>query len=304
MASGTALLASTAVRAMLVGYPGAGKTGALACLLNAGFKLKVLDFDGNLEPLLLYANPAMLGNLDAISFEDKMRMGQGGLEPIGIPTAFADAWRAMDEWKYKSIGLDGVPFETNLGKSDDWGPDTVVVLDSLTAMGEAAKARSMKMQNKTPTTMTDRVWGLAMQEQETFVKRLTAASNKFHVIVLAHLKMIGPKDIRSGDNAVTTQIKTEQASLIDTRLFPSALGWALPQQIGQHFPTLLELKLTVKAGHAKRMLNLVPRPELDIKLPSKLEARELDISDGMLQVFRTLSPASVQLVSTKENVNG
>lgn len=293
MASGTSLLASTAVRALAVGYPGSGKTGMLACLLNAGFKIRFLDFDGNLEPLLLYANPEKLGNLDVMSFEDPMRMGSGGMEPVGIPSAFVNALKAMDEWKYTNP--DGSV--TDLGKSKDWGLDTVVVLDSLTSMGEAAKARSMKLNNKTPMTTTDRVWGLAMQEQEEFIKMLTRQSNRFHVIVLAHLKMIGPKDIRKGDSALTQQIKEEQGSLIDTRLYPSALGWQLPQFIGQHFPTLIEVKVSVKANQVKRVINTRPRTDLDVKVPSKMEATELDISDGLLQIFKTLSPASVKLVT-------
>jgi hypothetical protein len=290
MVSGTSLLASNPVRAMLVGYPGAGKTGALACLLNAGFKLRILDFDGNLEPLLLYADKSRLGNLDVMSFEDKVRMGQGGLEPIGIPTAFANAFKAMDKWD-------------NGEESANWGLETVVVLDSLTAMGSAAMARSMKLNNKTPMNMTDRVWGMAMAEQEEFVKRLTSSANRHHVIVLAHLKMIGPKDVRKGDSPLTTQIKEEVGSLIDTRLYPSALGWQLPQNIGQHFPTLLEVSAQVKVGTVKRVLKLQPRAELDVKLPSTLTEKELDIKDGMLQIFRTLSPASVALVTKQGEVN-
>lgn len=298
MAKGSTLLANTAVRALLVGYPGAGKTGALACLIDAGFKMRFLDFDGNLEPLLLHADASKLDNLDVLHFEDRMRIGSAFHEPVGIPTAFSDALKAMDHWKYK----DGEGNEVDLGKSDEWGPDTIVVLDSLTAMGEASMKRAMKLSNKTPMNNTDRVWGLAMGEQAEFIKRLTRTSNRFHVIVLAHLKMIGPKDIRHGDSSLTQKIKEETGSLIETRLFPSALGWQLPQQIGGEFPTLLEVTASVKAGHVKRVIRTVPRPELDVKLPAILEAKELDIKDGMLHIFNALSPNSVKLV--KENVNG
>lgn len=292
MAKGSTLLANSAVRAMLVGYPGAGKTGSLSCLLNAGFKIRFLDFDGNLEPLILHADPAKLDNLDVLHFEDKMRIGQGFHEPIGIPTAFADALKAMDHWKYK----DESGQEVDLGHSKDWGPDTIVVLDSLTAMGEASMKRAMKLMNKTPMNNTDRVWGLAMAEQAEFIKRLTSTNNRHHVIVLAHLKMIGPKDIRSGDNQLTQKIKEEVGSLIETRLFPSALGWQLPQQIGGEFPTLLEVTTKIKAGKVSRVIRTLPRPELDVKLPASITESELDISDGMLHIFKALSPASVALV--------
>ena len=67
------LLASTPARIMIVGYPGAGKTGALACLANAGYKLRILDFDGNLEPLLDNLDDRAVPLVDAIHFEDELR---------------------------------------------------------------------------------------------------------------------------------------------------------------------------------------------------------------------------------------
>ncbi len=283
-----------------MGYPGAGKTGSLVPLLNAGYKLRFLDFDGNLEPLLHYANPKMLNNLDVLHFEDKMRIGAAFQEPVGIPSAFANALHALDRWKYK----DEQGTEVDLGASSDWGLDTIVVLDSLTAMGESAKLRAMKLLNKTPMNMSDRVWGLAMAEQLEFVKRLTSPNNKHHVLVLAHLKMVGPKDIRQGDSALTEDIKKQVGSMIETRLYPSALGWALPQVIGGEFPTLLEIASVVKAGSVKRVIRTVPRPELDVKLPASIAEKELDIKDGMLTIFRALSPQSVALVSQGETKNG
>lgn len=299
MANGRDLLAAAPVRALIVGYPGGGKTGGLACLLNAGFKLRILDFDGNLEPLLLHARPEMLGNLDAVQLEDETRVGAQYIEPVGIPNAFAKALALMDEWKYKNP--DGT--ETNLGRSKEWGLDTIVVLDSLTSMGEAAKLRAMKLMNKTKVTTTDRVWGVAMSEQEDFIKRLTSSANRHHVIVLAHLAMIGPKDVRKDDSELTKTIKEEAGALIDTRLYPTALGWKLPQTIAQHFPTTLQAMSKPlpgrKVGH---VLSSLPRPELDLKLPAINVPGELDISDGMLTIFKALSPASVALVQQRSEV--
>jgi hypothetical protein len=36
------------VKAMLAADSGSGKTGALACLVDAGFNLRILDFDNGL----------------------------------------------------------------------------------------------------------------------------------------------------------------------------------------------------------------------------------------------------------------
>ena len=302
MTNAAALLRNAALRILVVGYPGTAKTGSLASLLNAGFKIRMIDFDGNVDPLLQYANPEALSRLDVAYFEDRMRTGSSFMEPIGIPQAFAYALKQLDDWKTQDA--DGN--EISLGSSKDWGPDTIVVLDSLTKMGDAAFRRAMKLLNKTPANVTDRVWGLAMQEQSAFIEALTSANNKHHVIVLAHLTMIGPKDKRSGESDIAATIKEQIAEILPTRLYPSALGWKLPQQIGGEFPILLEAERITKGGTTTRTLNLAPKTLIDVKFPGALGPNalpsRLDISDGMLRVFKALSPGSVDLVG-KELIN-
>lgn len=297
MTNAANLLRNPALRIMVVGYPGTAKTGSLVSLLNAGFKIRMLDYDGNIEPLLQYADKDKLKNLDIVYLEDKMRLGTQFSEPAGLPTALQDGRKLLDEWKYKEE--DGT--EVNLGKPEDWGPDTIVVLDSLTKLGDAAFRRAMKVLNKTPANITDRVWGLAMQEQAAFVEKLASRNNKYHVIVLAHLKMLGPADVRAGDSALTEQIKEAQADIVPTRMYPSALGKVLARNIGAEFPILLEAEVITKGGKTTRTLNLEPKTLVDIKFPGDYpkEGSRLPIETGMLRVFETLSPGSVELV--KEN---
>jgi len=275
------------VRMMIVGYPGTAKTGSIASLLNAGYKVRLLDFDGNSQSLLTYTDKDKLQNLDIATFEDKMRNGQRFIETTGVPTAFASALNMMDEWKYKED--DGT--EVNLGKSKEWGCDTVVVLDSLTSMGEASFRRQRSLSNKTPLDTTQQVWGLAMEQQNAFIEKLTSEANHFHVVVLSHLKMIGPKDIQKGDEDVTKELKNRAADIIATRLFPSALGQGLPPTIGGHFPTLILAENEFTGDRLKaRVLRTVPRPELDLKLPSKVSFDKADVSDGLARIFAELAP--------------
>jgi hypothetical protein len=288
MANAAKLALRSPVRAMLVGYPGAGKTGALASIANMGYKIRFLDFDGNTEPLLRFTKPEFLPNIDIVYFEDKMRRGAKGFEPLGNPTAFAGALDMMDHWKYTEA--DGTIVD--LGASKDWGCDTVVVLDSLTAMGEAAMRRVMFMANKNIFNRTQQVWGIAQGEQEAFVNKLTSKSNNFHVIVLAHLKMISPKDVQSGDSDLTKQLKEKAADLVPTRLFPSALGQALPPIIGGHFPTLLLVEPKYLPGNkVKRMIKSVPRADLDLKVPIATDQQgDLEIETGLAHLFGILAP--------------
>lgn len=298
MANAAGLLANLPVRMLIVGYPGAGKTSALAALANAGYKLRILAYDkiGNMTPLFAYVHPDKLSNIDIVTFEDKTRVTPNGIEPAGIPTAFANGMAMMERWKYKNP--DGS--ETDLGKPSDWGSDTIVVLDTLTAMGEAAKRRVMVMMNKTPRTMTQAVWGTAQSEQMEFIRRLNSSSNAFHVIVLSHLVMVGPKDLEKDDAQVTKDLKERIAALVPTRLFPSALGKALPPLIGGEFPVILEAKAKYKFGKATRVLSHIATPELDLKLPTAVDIpSEVDVSDGLLQIFKALTPSSVAALSAQ-----
>lgn len=276
------------LRALIVGYPGAGKTGSLAALANAGFKLRILDFDGNYEPLQQFVtNPN--ADVDIITLEDVVTNSPDKkfMTTEGIPVAFNRALQAMKHWK--SVDADGV--ETDLGKPADWGDDTIVVLDSLTAMGSAAMRRSMKMLNRTPLNNTQQVWGTAMADQEAFIELLTARTNRFHVIVLAHLKMVGPRDIVKDDDELTKDLKAAAAEMVKTRLYPSALGRELPPKIASHFGTVLLAESFTKLGQQpRRVLRWKAREDLDLKVPTlatKLE-QDLPIEDGLLTVFKVL----------------
>lgn len=288
MANAALLKATTGLRALIVGYPGSAKTGSLACLANAGFKLRMLDYDGNFEPLLQYCTPEGLANIDIISLEDRMRQGLKYPELVGEPTAYTRAWKLMDRWKYKNP--DGS--ETDLGASKDWGSDTILVVDGMTTHGQAALRQAMFVKGKTPENMTDSTWGLGMSMQESFYEQITAVNNRFHVIVLAHLKIVGPKDIRKGDDDLTKAIKKELEQLVSSRLFPSALGQALPPVVGGHFPILLEAAVEVLPGDkVRRVIRAVPRPELDLKLPSALAlpvGGVWPVSSGLLDIFKLL----------------
>jgi hypothetical protein len=285
-------LATKGLRILLIGYPGTAKTGCLAALLNAGFKMRYIDFDGNLDPLINYSDPSRLHDLDAVFLEDKMRAGGRFMEPVGIPHAFADALKLMDEWKY----TDEEGKEVNLGSSKDWGPDTVVVLDSTTKLGDACMRRAMKLLNRTPDKMSQQVWGLAIQEQGAFLEKLTSPTNRFHIIVIAHLKIVSPREVLKDDDRLTATIKEEQAELVPTRLYPSVLGHAFPQFVGAEFPIIIEAEKVTKGGVTKRTLNTSPKVFLDLKCPMPNIPAQLPIESGMLTLFKALSPKSVELV--------
>lgn len=286
MVSAVDLAENLAARVMILGYPGSGKTGALCCLADAGYKLRVIDFDGNYQSLLKFSKPESLKNIDIVTLEDKMRGGPKCVETSGIPTAFADGLRLAGHWKYKHP-LTGE--EIDLGATKDWGPDHVLVIDSGTGCGRAAFRRTVAVQNRNPMNTRDSDWGLAMGDQDRFMEMLTSTQNRFHVVVNFHLKIIGPKDVRKGDSDLTKELKEAVAQLVSHRLFPSALGHALPQTIAEHFPTVLLAESECRHGKVKRKLITLPRPELDLKVPAPELPPVLPLESGLLTVFEALT---------------
>lgn len=273
-------------RVMLVGYPGAGKTGSLACLVKAGFKLRIMDFDGNLDPLVRFVPKEFWPNIDVVQLVDTIRGGLKSHEIVGIPTAFADAFRLMDHWKHTTRSGKVI----DLGNPrKDWGPDTIMLLDGLTMMGRAAFRRTCAMMNRNAFNTRRQDWGTAMADQEAFLEKLRSVNNRFHVVATAHLKIIGPKGEEKADTDLTIELKEKAAEIVPTRLYPSALGRELPPTIGGLFPTLLLVETDSKGSKAKRVIRTIPRPELDLKVPALDVPATLPIEDGLLTIFNKLT---------------
>lgn len=301
MANALDLLKNNTARVLIVGYPGAGKTGAICSLLDAGLKVRVICYDkiGNMTPLLKFTKPEMLKNLDIVLLEDKVRGGQKLIETSGLPTAFAEGFKLLDSWKYQNQNGEYV----DLGSSKNWGPDTVVVLDGLTSQGDASMRRALAVANRTPLNCTQAVWGHAMKDQGAFLDRLLSSHNNHHVVVLSHLKMIGPKDIERDDSDVTKEIKKQLVDLVPTRLFPSALGRDLPQTIaGKGFNAILLAERVQKGGKTSRWLTTDVGEELDTKMGSIDLPSKLPIENGLRTVFEALTGGPAQWFA-QSNVN-
>jgi hypothetical protein len=286
------------VRLLIPGYPGAGKTSSLAALANMGYKLRILDYDNNIRPLIAYTNPN--ADVDVVTIEDTMRMAvDGTLVPNGIPMGYKMGLDMLDEWKYTA--KDGT--EVNLGRTADWDHTHVLVLDSITSQGTCAMRRALSLNNRTAANRRSQEWGLAQQLQLEVLKRLVSKRNNFHVIVLSHIKPVGPKDIGQDDDNLTIKLKERAASLIPTRLYPTAIGNALPPEIPGLFDTVLlaERRIDTK-GNVSRVLTVETGPELDVKVAAKNFPSTLPIETGLRTLFEAQVPWSVSaLRSANDN---
>lgn len=285
MANAAKLKGRIPYRGFHIGLPGSGKTGGLASLANAGYKLRILDMGGNPESLLEYVDERALANIDIVTLADKMKNGDKYIEAVGIPTAFNNANKMLIEWKYTDE--DGE--EVNLGRSTDWGQDTIVVVDDGSGLAAAVFARALKMNNKTKSNVTSAIWGHAVSDYNNFIDILR--SQNHHVIVNIHQQMIGPQDfLAQGDDSVVKEKKLEAISqnLIPTRWYPIAVTKPQAQNVHGKLPIMLHFEKTIKFGKEQRVIDTVGGVDIDVKIPGKELKKSYNVETGMAEIFEAL----------------
>lgn len=311
MASARELLQSGVRMKMLgMGYPKSGKTPSLIPLLLAGYKVRMLDFDDGTASLLRFIPPEMLDKIDLdvqvltdeVGFE---KPDQAYAGPVGTPKAYKRAWELMKRWEYDRP--DGT--HVDLGSSKDWGPDTIVVLDTLTGHGNAAMRRVRKMNSNVQDLR--RLSFPAQQEQEAFLDLLTHKDAKYHVIIFSHLKIIGPKepelantkigsleDQRQAEamNAVKMEAAQRTLELMPTRIYPTCVGAALPPHISKRLNTVVHYKKSVAAGgKVRRVISWAPAEEMDLAVPGRVlgpdgkPVYEVDQETGLLRIMQAVA---------------
>lgn len=249
------------IKMLFVGGSGAGKTGMLASLAVAGFKLRILDFDNGTEILgqVLKNNPEALDRVDVEKCLD----------------TFAQSADKSIKWESKDKGTMAYPNALTIldnwpgyGKAKEFGDDTVVVLDSGTFLGEAIMRYVLSMNGKHGTTWdpkagpTEPNWGSAIGLQEDFLALLTS-NLKCHLIVTFHLK-----EVDRGGVSIPV---------------PSALGKKLPPNVATYFNhTLLAQN---KQGVRKLLTQGAGLLDLKSAAPKSVKP-EYSLETGMADYFK------------------
>lgn len=248
-----------------LGDSGGGKTGALATLINTGlYEFFIIDFDNGLDILLEYVKPEFLDKVHFVTCTDPLTPGTQGPKSKGVPKGFSTAMRMLDKWQEEG----GKP----LGGVLSWGPDVVVVIDSLTMLGESAMRYTLSLNGRAGEHPWQSDWGEAMERQQRVLEMLYSTSVKCHVIVNAHI-------LKSTKMAVITKPdgKEIQVEVETDKGFPSALGKKLPPKIGRYFNTMVR---TFRRGQ-RCYIKTVSDPDIDLKTPfPETLDRELEVKGG------------------------
>lgn len=251
--------ASQFTRALFIGDSGTGKTGALVSLVKAGYKLRILDTDNGLDSLKAWCKQekADLSLVDYNTVRDNYIVTTQGamLDPATKVKGFVESMKMSKNWP------DGT-------HPEEWGPEYIFVLDSLTGLGNQAYefAKGLNPSSKDP-----RQWyGAAQEAVESFCAAVTSDDFKTNVIIISHVKWI--------ENADGTR-----------KGWPSSIGKALGDVIPKYFNTLILAETSGFGSNVKRKIKTVPTGTIDLKNPAPFAlAPELDLGTGLATLFKTL----------------
>lgn len=252
---------------LLIGDSGSGKTGALASLVKAGYKLRVLDLDNGLDSLRTFVThqcPDKAENVEFRTLRDRRKATPTGSVIDGTPKAFVDALKMLDKWSYTHDGV-----TVDLGVPATWGPDTILVVDSLTFLSDAAFDFREPLVPRSRDGKYDprMVYKDAQDAIANVLALLTSESFRTNVIVTAH--------IRYTDNPDGTM-----------KGYPTAIGAALGPTIPRYFNSTA-LCLTQPGG--KRTIQTVATALVDLKNPAPFKmAPQLPIETGLADFFKTV----------------
>lgn len=247
---------------LLVGDAKSGKTGSLVSLVKAGYKLRILDMDNLLDVLkycILEQCPDLIGNVEFRTLRDKRKATAEGSVIDGQPKAFLNAIKMLDRWKYDDIDL-GVPAE--------WGPDCILVLDSLSRFCDAAYdfREPLAVKGRDGKFDARAVYGDAQDAVENTIATLSSNNFRTNIIVIAHVQYM---DLPDGT----------------TKGFPQGVGQKLSPKIPQYFPSVVYY--TNKGG--KRTLQTNSTPLIDLANPKPFAmAPSYPIETGLADFFGVL----------------
>jgi len=240
------LITAKTIKLLLIGNSGTGKTGALASLAAAGYKLRILDLDKGTDilgelltnPASSYfkTNPNAAANVESIlRLSDTMKTVKGQVYPVRS-TAWAAATDALENWK------DG---ELTFGKVTTWDQDTVLVIDSLTMISQAAYFYHLSLQGALGTTRTQNEWRRDIGAAQSYIKALLQMlyddAIKCNVIMISHITSI------SEDGGIPVRDPITGAMASSVTGFPASIGRALSPFIPRYFNDMLLVK-TIGSG--------------------------------------------------------
>lgn len=175
---------SNLVKMLIMGNSGVGKTGALASLAQAGYRLFIFDFDNGLDILLdeTVLPKQFRKNIYFKPFQDSPII-QVGAPVMRRATAWQEFMKTLGGWK------EG---EQPLGNFSTWGPQDVIVVDSLTFASDRCFDDALQLGGRLNGQRAQiQDYGAAIDNLQSMLEMLYSSACKCNVVMTAHLQFMG-----------------------------------------------------------------------------------------------------------------
>lgn len=256
-----------------VGDSGTGKTGALAALVEDGYKLRILDFEDGLDPIAGYiarAKRSLLANVSYHTLKDSFKLS-GSYIKVDKAPSFQTAMRLLNDWKDESAP------GGSYGAVESWGDDTILVIDTLGSLSRASfnmvlQANGVIAPSGQRGGPEQSHYGTAQDNVERLLDMLTTPELvPCHVIVNAHWTW------QEGDSG-------------SQRAYPATIGKALNPKIGQKFNNMLGFT----SGASGKLIKTQRDGSISLKTRKPLK-ESYPLAGGLRDIFKELvGPAPIQ----------
>jgi AAA domain-containing protein len=250
------------VKLLMLGDAKSGKTGALASLVKAKYRLFILDYDNLLDFLkgrVLKECPDLIDHVEYRTLRDRTVPTDIGVSLVGKPTAWVNGIKMLSRWKYDDV---------DYGNPAEWGPECILVIDSLSRLCDAAYDfhEAIMPKGRSGDYDTRAVYGNAQDDVEKLLAMLTSSTFTCNVIVICHGMYM---DLPDGTK----------------KIFPQGVGQKLSPKIPQYFPNFIRVKNL--AGRRTLQLESDAMIDLAITRPDIL-GKSLPLDDGLATIFEAL----------------
>jgi hypothetical protein len=295
------------IKAFKVAKQGDGKTGADACLVALGYKLRILDYDNGSDILrnlltndyypyrkyMLDHKIPLTGAIYTQKIAEKMikkteKIGADELTRF-VPEK-ARGWSKttdiLSEWKEKDI---------NLGSIMSWGSDVILSIDTLGTLADLAYFHTQALNGRLGARQEgfdyQRDVGGAQGLLRNLIQTLFHPDIKCNVLINAHIIYVD--ESKGSFSAPTLE------SISDPIGYPQAVGRALSPIVGKWFNNVFIIEKSGSGITSKSDILTTPSKNVAAKtsLPGLLKSR-YPIETGMAEIFCALrgEPSPKELI--------
>jgi hypothetical protein len=290
---------------LMIGKSGAGKTGALASLVAAGYNLRIIDTDNGARPLrsLLtdeihypYAKLIKAKGIDlskavrVVKIDTAMKVrsivrrlpGEGNkttTETLIAPEdakAWLKAADLLDKWKEGDV---------DFGPVSSWGPQDVLVYDTFGTLAKCAyyfcQAMNGRLGARDQGFDYQRDVGEAQAQLTRLLELISGSRVPCNVIIITHITWVDES------RGIASRPKDGDLVMANPDGLPSAIGRALSPQMGKYFNDVYIVRSSGSGSNVTRTISTVPQDGVLAKNSVYLE-RDYPVSYGLASIFSSL----------------